>query len=377
MGKIARISICTKHPGPPLSTHLSSGVAVLWCSGCEGQPAGINNRPTPASVYKAGGAIPAAMAPHLERQYGKWQTMEPKTRAVALREPDGAAITAALDMFEVTLPDIRQLRAPDQVKLTKLVAAYNLQPFHIHVQAYRGDDGPTYSMSITYEGRLFCAQQANSLGANFVGVDFRPLDADERTLNDIPDGQSAYYGWVNVMMQGQIVQRARNIGRAGPGKDDEGKRNPIAMAHKQEMAILRAKRRAIEEAAPLGVPMTVMDPDGNVDHDDMDLHEVEQLAIEVSAEVVDDPPTADGPERYDWGDPQGVPKEDVGDDERTELVNALQEAGYTDEASVRWFTFPTGETGVAAIFAAAKAGYRESQIVGALGVLNPAPKLFD
>ena len=117
-------------------------------------------------------------------------------------------------------------------------------------------------MSLTYEGRLFCARK--SMKGTFAGCVARALTQQERIDYQIPDGQSAAIAEVTQIIAGRPFVVATGIGRAGKGKDDGQGGSPIAKANPQEMADTRAKRRALTEAAPLGVDISVMSPEGGV-----------------------------------------------------------------------------------------------------------------
>ena len=405
---LARKSFCVMHPDAPLRIEIAQGKPNLWCRKCQGRPASVQQRQSLTSQYKQGMPIAAAIEPHMRRKYGEWNMLDEQTRAVVLREPDETAIATVVAQFKVAQPDVVKLPLPEQIKVAQLVAAYDLQPFHVHIQGYKNNKtgGMDYSMALTYEGRLFCAKHPNSMGQTFAGVTARAMTQQERQDNDIPEGQRASVASVFQIVAGQRVEISSGIGRAGKSRDDGRGGSPIAMANPQEMADTRSKRRALAEAAPLGVSISTLTPAGGWDEDviegearvlgasaeDLGLPDpssfgnVEQAATALAAIYQDGEPPVDtetgeiGGTAIQFTTPMSEPKPRLDrDDEYTkQTVVALVEAGHITndpdsqepESWIPWFKFGVDE-GFIAVGSMLRLGFTTEQVVAAANAMAP------
>ena len=257
-------------------------------------------RESPTEAYLRGHEQPAALQSVLAKKHGRWQEpLNQQTALAVLKEPDQRDVEAITQRFEMAVPEVVNLPIKEQVKLAQLVAHYNLQPAHVHIQDYSSrKGGKSYALVVTYAGRLYCAEQALEVPFSITS---RAMTQDERRDNQIPDGQSAHIASFKKLIPGAgMVETNTGIGRAGAGKDDGpngGQRNPVAMAHAPEMADTRSKRRVLDEAVPLGVQIPVRSAGGVIDSEDfVMLDEEPQMEALPSApdQVSEDPPVKDG-----------------------------------------------------------------------------------
>lgn len=266
---------------------------TVVCPSCGGPPKELDEQAGVQATYMRGGRVPAALTTHIE---GRPMTTD-QTTAVVLRKMEPQAIQQEAKRLSKMISGFGQLDNPE-VKLAVQLLDAGFHESHFNILHGK--------LFMNMNGRIFWA--ARTFGRSWAGVTHRIMTAEEREgyqLNKDEVGVIAtVWKWGGPGNQ-QRVEAATDIGRAGGTRDAN---QPVAKANKAEMAVKRARSRALAAAAPLGVNMDTYD-DGVIVED-----------AEPQAVMAPERPEIEGPDEDDIFGPEEDDVEDepyVGDGDDT------------------------------------------------------------
>lgn len=238
----AKRSRCALHPDINLRVAMHEGTPQITCLDCKAPVREFVEAESIRSTYLRGGRVPAALTTHM--QGGPMTTDQ--TTALALRKLDPVAIEAQVKRLSGMIEGFGALKKP-QAKLAVQLLDAGFHESHFNIM--HGN------LFMNMDGRQYWA--ARTFGKAWGGVTHRIMTEDERKAYQLHDQEVGVVATVFKLVPGiGKVEIATDMGRAGGPRDAA---QAVAKAHKPEMAIKRARSRALRAAAPLGVDMSLLD----------------------------------------------------------------------------------------------------------------------
>lgn len=372
----ARRSACAKHPEKAL-IHRTFG---LWCNKCNSVPEALVRVLSETDKFKTGQPQSAAIVSRLNDKYGE-MTVTSET-AIVLTTPSKELMLATGREFTELVPGFGKAISEGDLMLATQLKANGFQHFHFNVLHSK--------LFLNYDGRVFWTKRA--MGELDGGQDHRPMTEDERKGYQLEDGEVGIVATVYKLNPGAPGGRVAytNFGRAGGAREQ----NPLALpavrkksktgkpyvegGNAPEMALKRAYARAMQLAAPLGVPMNTYLP-GEVMQEATG--EIEVIETPIAAlEAGDIEPPEDG--SIDTSDVHGADgtkpraRKKVSHDLATLAIEKIKKLGvsedeltsfeFTDANKDFWF-------GKEAVMAMLRAGYTADEVAVAVAkVCKPA-----
>ena len=363
--KTADRFFCSRHPEGRL-TGAVDGFTPYRCAPCfsAGENPTLIERLSATRAFKTGGELPIAVEQIIANKLGDRKAMM-TTSDLAMINPTETQLANIGKEWSADIEGFGKLKHADLVLAAQL-SDNGFQRFHFNVLHGK--------LSLNYDGWLYWTRR--SMGGRFGGVEGRAMTAQEREEYELDSKETGAMGCVYEIGGGIRFEASTDFGRAGGKKDAGARGNPVARENPMEMAIKRAKVRAMRSACPLGVQIAAFETE--------DFVTPAGLAVDVSTGEVEDAVetiSTDTPVAHDyaWPEPEGVQKITTGmhDPEFVGTMQLIAEAGFDSEKKIEYLSFITGESGGKAVIAAIKGGYRAEQILDALRVQDPKQAQMD
>jgi hypothetical protein len=362
--KTADRFFCSRHPEGRL-TGVVDGFTPYRCAPCfsAGEDPTLIERLSATQTFKTGGELPIVVEANIANKLGDRKAMM-TTTDLAMINPTETQLANIGKEWSADIEGFGKLKHADLVLAAQL-SDNGFQRFHFNVLHGK--------LSLNYDGWLYWTRR--SMGGRFGGVEGRAMTAQEREEYELDSKETGAMGCVYEIGGGIRFEASTDFGRAGGKKDSGTRGNPVARENPMEMAIKRAKVRAMRSACPLGVQIAAFETE--------DFVAPSGLAVDVSTgevrEELRDDISEDAADTYAWPEPDGVQKTTTGmhDPEFAGTMQLIAEAGFDSEKKIEYLSFITGESGGKAVIAAIKGGYRAEQILDALRVQDPKQAQMD
>ena len=363
--KAADRFFCSRHPEGRL-TGVVDGFIPYRCGPCfaVGEDPTLIERSSATQTFKTGGELPIVVEANIANKLGDRKAMM-TTTDLSMINPTETQLANIGKEWSADIEGFGKLKHADLVLAAQL-SDNGFQRFHFNVLHGK--------LSLNYDGWLYWTRR--SMGGRFGGVEGRAMTAQEREEYELDATETGAMGYVYEIGGGMRFEASTDFGRAGGKKDSGARGNPVARENPMEMAIKRAKVRAMRSACPLGVQIAAFETE--------DIVTPSGLAVDVSTGEVEDAAETISPDTpvthdYAWPEPEGVQKTTTGmhDPEFADTMQLIAEAGFNSEKKIEYLTFITGENGGKAVIAAIKGGYRAEQVLDALRAQNPQQAQMD